>query len=88
MDNEKIYYEVEKFRFIYYDTQKKKERIAIPDIYIPENNLLVEIKSRWTLNQINWEDRLKVYKKMGYNVKLIIGNDKNGIKIIEKIIDY
>jgi len=88
MDQEKIYYVVEKLRLPYYDTQKKKERIAIPDIYIPKDNMLIEIKSKWTMDEINWEDRLKVYKRAGYKVKLIIGNDRNGIKIIEKIIDY
>lgn len=88
LDEQKIYYEVEKIRIKYFDTQKNRIRISIPDIYIPKENKLIEVKSIWTHNEQNWIDRLKTYKEFGYNVKLIIGNDKNGIKIIEKEIEY
>jgi len=72
LDEQKIDYDVEKLRLIYYDTQKKKRRVAIPDIYIPIENKIVEIKSNWTYDEQNWKDRLKTYKKLGYNVELVI----------------
>ncbi len=34
MDEKKVNYEVESLKIVYYDTQKKKMRIAIPDIFI------------------------------------------------------
>jgi hypothetical protein len=73
---------------IYYDTQKKRRIIAIPDVYIPSENMIVEIKSEWTHDEQNWKDRLKTYKKLKYKVKLIMGNSKYGINKIEKEIDY
>ena len=82
LDEQKIDYDVEKIRIEYFDTQKKKRRIAIPDVYIQKDNLIVEIKSTWTHDEQNWEDRLKVYKELGYNVKLIIGDSKNGTNSI------
>ena len=88
LDEQKIEYDVEKLRLIYYDTQKKKRRIAIPDVYIQKDNMIVEIKSTWTHDEQNWKDRLKAYKKLGYKVKLIMGNSKNGKNDLIKEIDY
>jgi len=87
LDDKKVNYEVESLRIQYYDTQKKKIRIAIPDIYIKEINEIIEIKSKWTLNEINMKDKVKSYKKLGYNVRLIVGEGnknffKNTIDII------
>lgn len=88
LDEQKIYYLVEKLRLNYYDTQKKRKRIAIPDIYIPNENKIIEIKSEWTYDEQNWKDRLKTYKELGYKVKLIMGNSKNGLNVFVKEIDY
>jgi len=88
LDKIRIIYDVEKLRLIYFDSQKKKRRIAIPDIYVPSDNLIVEIKSLWTYDEQNWRDRLETYKKIGYNVKLIIGNSKNGVNEIIKEMYY
>ena len=74
LDEEKIVYEVEKIKLFYFDTQKNKRRIAIPDIYIPSKNLIIEIKSNWT--EQNWKDKLKIYKKLKYKVKLVIGKSR------------
>lgn len=82
-----INYDVETLKIQYYDTQKKKFRIAIPDIYIKDNNEIVEIKSKWTLDEINMNDKIKSYKKLGYNVKLLIGEgNKNFFKNSQEII--
>lgn len=88
LDEQKIDYEVEKIRIYYYDTQREKQRIAIPDVYIPSENKLVEIKSKWTYNEQNWKDRLKSYKKLGYVVKLIMGHGKNTLFENYKEINY
>jgi hypothetical protein len=73
LDENKIYYECESLRISYFDTQKNKERISVPDIYILNNNEITEIKSVYTYNEINMNDKIKKYKELGYNVKLIIG---------------
>jgi len=87
MNDQKIYYEVESLRFKYYDTQQKKIRISIPDIYVAAENKIIEIKSTWTYDEINMNDKIKAYKELNYNVKLIIGKNK----IFDKyaiVIDY
>ena len=87
LDEQKIDYEVESLKILYYDTQKKKFRIAIPDIYIKDINEIIEIKSKWTLDEINMNDKVKAYKKLGYNVKLMIGEgNKNFFKNSKEII--
>ena len=73
LDEDKIYYECENLRIIYFDTQRNKERISIPDIFISKNNEITEIKSVYTYNEINMNDKIKKYKELGYNVKLIVG---------------
>ena len=80
LDNKKIKYEVETFRIQYFDTNKLIERTAIPDFYLPETNEIIEIKSSWTYNEQNMIDKFKQYKKLGYNVKLIL--DKKERKIV------
>lgn len=64
-------YEVESLVIPYFDSQKEKYRCAIPDFYIPNQNLIVEIKSNWTLNKQNMIDKFESYKQLGYNYKLI-----------------
>ena len=88
LDELKSNYLVEKLKLKYYDTQKKRIRLAIPDIYIPDENLIIEIKSKWTHDEQNWIDRLKIYKSFGYKVKLIIGSSNNGLNKIESEIIY
>ena len=50
---------------------KQIERRAIPDFYIPSKNLIVEIKSSFTLDKQNMIDKKKAYIEQGYNFKLI-----------------
>ncbi len=71
LDEHQIDYEVEYFHIKYWDSQKQKYRCAIPDFYIPSTNTIVEIKSSWTLDEQNMKDRMKAYKELGYNTKLI-----------------
>lgn len=72
LDNNKINYEVENLRIKYFDTQKNKIRFAIPDFYLPNTNTIVEIKGSFTYDIKNMKDRVKEYKNLGYNFKLIL----------------
>jgi len=72
LDEKKVNYEMENLRIVYFDTQLKKKRTAFPDFYIPSENLIVEIKGDYTYNEQEMKDKFKVYKKLGYNCKLIL----------------
>ena len=72
LDNKQIYYEVESLKIKYFDTQRNQIRLSIPDFYLPETNTIIEIKSVFTLNVQNMKDKVKAYKELGYNFKLIL----------------
>lgn len=72
LDEYNIDYEVETLRIKYFDTQKQKYRCAIPDFYLLNTNTIVEIKSNYTLSIQNMKDKFNAYRKLGYNVKLIL----------------
>ena len=72
LDEQKIPYRVENLRIRYFDTQRNKERVAVPDFYLPETNEIVEIKSTWTYNKQEMEAKFDAYKKAGYIPMLIL----------------
>lgn len=72
LDEQKILYEVENLHIKYFDSIKKIYRIAIPDFYLPLTNTIIEIKSNYTLNLQEIKDKFYEYKKLGYNIKLIL----------------
>ena len=72
LDKNKILYEYEKIRIKYEDSQANTWRVAVPDFYLPESNTLVEIKSNYTYNKKNMEDKVTEYKKLGFNFKLVL----------------
>ena len=71
LDEQQINYDVECLHIKYWDSQKQEYRCAIPDFYIPKDNMIVEIKSNWTLDKQNMIDKKKAYIEQGYNFKLI-----------------
>lgn len=71
LDEKRVPYEMEFRKFLYYDTQEKKNRFAIPDFYLPLENRIVEIKGAWTYDAIEMEDKSKVYVEAGYNFTLL-----------------
>lgn len=79
LDKQKIDYDVEFLRIKYFDKQLNEYRCAIPDFYLKDSNTIVEIKSNYTYNEQNMKDKFDEYKKLGYNVKLIL--EHNEIKI-------
>lgn len=72
LDEQRVRYEVESKRVQYVDTRTRTKRIAIPDFYLPESNMLVEIKSRYTYNEQNMKDKFKAYRESGYKPILIL----------------
>ena len=76
LDKEKIEYTMEKIRIKYWDSLLKKERIAIPDFYLPKTNEIIEIKSTWTYDENNMKDKILSYKNNGYLVKLILDHNE------------
>lgn len=74
LDENKIPYGVEALRIPYFDTQKNHMRCAIPDFYLPDTNMIVEIKSNYTLDVQEMVDKSNEYKKLGYGFTLILDN--------------
>ena len=71
LDEQQVNYDVECLHIKYWDSQKQEFRCAIPDFYLPDTNTIVEIKSSYTLDKQNMKDKMKTYKDLGYNFKLI-----------------
>jgi hypothetical protein len=72
LDEQKIDYEMETLRILYWDSQKLIQRVAIPDFYLPDKNKIIEIKCDYTLDKQNMKDKEIAYKQHGYKFELII----------------
>ena len=72
LDEERVDYDVECLRIKYFNNQTQDYKCAIPDFYIPSENMIVEIKSNWTLNLPEMQDKKKAYLEQGYKFKLIL----------------
>jgi len=72
LDENKIEYEVEKLRILYWDSQQQRQRVAIPDFFLIKDNLIVEVKSNYTYDKQNMMDKMKTYKEHGYKFKLLL----------------
>lgn len=72
-------------RIEYYDTQKQKVRISIPDFYIPADNQIIEIKSNYTLDKTNMIDRAKEYIKQGYKFQLVLDGKTLGFDDLKNL---
>jgi hypothetical protein len=74
-ENEISVYNIPNFK--YFDDDNK-EHMYYPDIFIKETNLIIEVKSDYTFNKeprINYI-KFKTVSKNGYNLKLMIFNDR------------
>jgi len=76
LDERKVNYEVEKLRIEYWDDKRCRFRIAIPDVYLPDINTIIEIKSFYFLDKENMSSKVKKYKELGYDFKLILEKDE------------
>ena len=81
LDEQQINYDVEYLHIKYWDSKNDKFRCAIPDFYLPNTNTIVEIKSTWTLDKQNMKDKMKAYKDLGYNFKLICDHKELSLEI-------
>jgi hypothetical protein len=86
LDNLKIKYKVEFKRIEYFDSVLQRDRIAIPDFYLPDTNEIVEIKSDFTLDIQEMLDKFDAYKKLGYIPKLILEHEEIDLYNIENLI--
>lgn len=77
---ESTLYETECLRIKYFDTQKSKFRIAVPDFYIPSTNTIVEIKSSYWLDEVNLADRCMEFEKMGFKFQLVLDGELVGLQ--------
>lgn len=76
LDEQQIDYEMEGLRIVYWDSQLLRQRIAIPDFYLPRYRTIIEVKSDWTYNKQNMKDRSKAYKEHGYICKLVLEGEE------------
>jgi hypothetical protein len=72
LDLRKIHYEVESLRIKYWDSQINEFRCAIPDFYTPDDNTIYEVKSNYTYDKQNMDDRAKRYKELGYKIVMVL----------------
>lgn len=72
LDKKQVKYSVESLRILYWDSQKQRQRVAIPDFYLVEDNTIVEIKGSYTYDEQNMKDKKRAYIQHGYNFKLFL----------------
>jgi hypothetical protein len=72
---------INSFRYIF----EEKNRVYYPDIFIPKDNKIIEVKSEWTYNIKLEQNLLKkdAVINAGYNFEFWICSDKEVLKIIE-----
>lgn len=71
LDELKLDYVVEKLRIEYYDKNQNKTRVAVPDFYLPEHNMIIEVKSDYTLDKDEMLCKKEAYELLGYNFVLV-----------------
>lgn len=80
LDEMKIKYDCECLRIKYFSTEHSKYRIAIPDFLLIDYNIIVEIKADYHLNQIEMDDKMIEYKRLGYKALVIKNNKFEGLE--------
>lgn len=85
LDLQKISYETETLKIPYINSISNKPCNAIPDIYIPSENLIIEIKSSMTLDVQIMKDRRFAFNNLGYNFKLILNKKEENI---DNVVQY
>ena len=84
LDENKIHYEVESLRIEYFDTVKKKKRIAIPDVIV--NNTIYEVKGSYTFNEQNMIDKYMYYDQIGYKLVMVYEHQIHNINSINDLL--
>ncbi len=70
LDKRKIPWLYEKYTFPYWNPEKKEIRYTIPDFFLPESNIFIEVKSDWgrILNPSLY--KIKGVREAGYQIIL------------------
>ena len=72
LDDCKVVYFTESLRIKYFDTQKQRYRIAVPDFYLPDTHEIVEVKSTYWYDETNMKDKVLSYSQLGYKFRLFL----------------
>ncbi len=72
LDKQRIDYNVESLRILYWDSQRCIQRVAVPDFYLIADNTIVEIKGSYMYNEQNMKDKKKAYIEHGFKFKLLL----------------
>lgn len=70
LDKKKKFYECENLRISYFDHQQNKVRFAVPDFVL--NKMIIEVKSKFTYDMKNMNDKFNEYRKQGFKPILIL----------------
>ena len=83
--NEPFEYETKHIRYL--DTTQNKIRTYIPDLYLPQYNLILEIKPKTLLNDCVVKCKQAACVAQGYNFEFIY-NISSLLNVIERFNDY
>jgi hypothetical protein len=72
LDQKMVSYSMESLRIPYFDSQKQKMRVALPDFHLSDSNEILEVKSLYFFNKVNIQDKFREYVRLGYRCKLIL----------------
>lgn len=72
LDNLKIRYDVECLRIKYFNKTKNRYCIAVPDFVLLDLNTIVEIKSQYSFDVEEMNNKFEAYQILGYETKLIL----------------
>lgn len=74
LDKERIPYDVEILRIRYYNSTLHQWRTAIPDFYLPDTKTIVEVKNKYEYQKCRLVliDKMKEYKRLGFNFILLL----------------
>jgi hypothetical protein len=80
LDNLNVVWQYEPFYVKYFNTEKRLMSNTLPDFYLPEQNLMIEVKGA-SISLPSTKDKIRWLHKHGYNV-LLIGRKE--IKLIRR----
>lgn len=66
LDERKIKYKTEVLRIKYFDSKKGIYRTGVPDFYLPEKNVIIEVKGLRFYDPENLKDRKEALNKLGF----------------------
>lgn len=80
----KIKYKVEYPRFEYYNPSDNKIHAGLPDFYLPDKNLIIEVKSAYTIDVEIMKRRKQAIENLGYQFMLIYEHQVTDINSLDQ----